>query len=449
MKVLLTTHQFFPEFCAGTEVLTLSVARELIARGHDVRILTGYPSDLALSDASRADEYVFDGIHIHRFHHGYMPMGGQRSKIEIGFDNQLAADYFSRVLASFCPDVVHFFHFNRLGTGMIGRATGSGIPAFFTPTDFWAVCPTGQLLYGDGTPCPGPSAGAGNCILHFAGHVLGQRVGASVWRLPGWAGRALSRAGRTWPLSRLGYAREVRAIADRLRLNIQRLNQLDAVVAPNKEVERLMVRYGVRSDRLAVVPYGVDVVDRGHCRDTWSPQLPLRIGFIGTLGYHKGCHVLLEAFRAIPPGQATLRIYGGEADFPEYVAKLRKMADGVSGVEFCGTFPNSAIGSIFDNLDVLVVPSVWNENTPLVVYSAQASRCPIIGSDVPGIAAAVRNGVDGILFEPGNALALTGVIGRLAQEPSVLARLSAAGTAPRSVATYVDDLMGLWARRHR
>jgi glycosyltransferase involved in cell wall biosynthesis len=278
---------------------------------------------------------------------------------------------------------------------------------------------------------------------------LGQRVGASVWRLPGWVGEGLSRAARTWPLSRLGYAREVRAMADRLRLNIQRLNQLDTVVAPNKEVESLMVRYGVRPDRVAVVPYGVDVVHRGHCRDTWSPQLPLRIGFIGTLGYHKGCHVLLEAFRAIPAGQATLKIFGGESDFSEYVTKLRKTAENVVGVEFCGTFPNSSIVSILDNLDVLVVPSVWNENTPLVVYAAQAARCPVIGSDVPGISAAVRDGIDGILFEPGSAAALVDVIERVVRDPGVLARLSAASTAPKSVATYVDELIDIWDRRRK
>ena len=49
MKVLLTVHQFFPEFSAGTEVLTLSVARVLKALGHEVRVFTGYPATEALA----------------------------------------------------------------------------------------------------------------------------------------------------------------------------------------------------------------------------------------------------------------------------------------------------------------------------------------------------------------------------------------------------------------
>ncbi len=43
MKILLTAHQFLPEFSSGTEVLTYEVATELIRLGHEVRVLTGWP----------------------------------------------------------------------------------------------------------------------------------------------------------------------------------------------------------------------------------------------------------------------------------------------------------------------------------------------------------------------------------------------------------------------
>ena len=85
MRILLTTHQFFPQFAAGTEILTYSVARELIKRGHVVRVLAGYPSSANLADEDRFDEYDFEGIHVYRFHHAYTPMGGQASLIEVGY----------------------------------------------------------------------------------------------------------------------------------------------------------------------------------------------------------------------------------------------------------------------------------------------------------------------------------------------------------------------------
>lgn len=70
MRVLLTVHQFFPDYSAGTEVLTLSVARELKSRGHEVRVFTGYPESEALADQERFDQYQYDSILIDRFRHG-------------------------------------------------------------------------------------------------------------------------------------------------------------------------------------------------------------------------------------------------------------------------------------------------------------------------------------------------------------------------------------------
>jgi glycosyltransferase involved in cell wall biosynthesis len=444
VKILLTTHQFFPEFSAGTEVLTRSVALELIRRGHEVRVLTGYPADQDMTDDARTDEYFFEGIRIHRFHHSYTPMGGQTSKIEIGFNNYLAAEYFGRVIDTFHPDLVHSFHFNRLGTGLIERAFEVGIPMWFTPTDFWTICPTGQLLYGDGSACPGPSSEAGNCVVHFAGNTFGGHLGKWIWRLPTAAGDILVGLAHTDLCSDFGYAQEVRAMSKRLDLNVRRLNQLSGIIAPNKMIEALMLRYGVRSDRLMVAAYGVDVVDYGGGSKRTLRPGPLRIGFIGTLTYHKGCRILLEAFGTLPPGRATLKIFGREGDFPDYSAMLHRLSDGKEGIEFCGTFPIEAINRVLDQLDVLVVPSVWNENTPLVVYSAQASRCPIVASNVPGIAAAVRDKVDGILFEPGSVQALAAELLRLVSDPSILVDLSTACRPPKSIARYVDELISIW-----
>jgi len=147
MRILLTVHQFFPQFATGTEVLTCSVALELIARGHEVHVLTGYPDDNDMQDEERFDEYDYKGIHVYRFHHAFIPMADHSSMVELTYDNRLATAYFARIVERFKPDVVHFFHLSRLGTGLIAHAAQARIPAFMTPTDFWAVCITGQLVF--------------------------------------------------------------------------------------------------------------------------------------------------------------------------------------------------------------------------------------------------------------------------------------------------------------
>jgi glycosyltransferase involved in cell wall biosynthesis len=451
MKVLLTVHQFFPDFSAGTEVLALSVARELVSRGNDVRVLCGFPSQRgAMPDEERFDEYEFDGIHVYRFHHAYVPMGGQTSKIAIGFDNDLAADYFSRILTGFRPDIVHFFHLNRLGTGLVDRAVGAGVPAFFTPTDFWTICPTGQLLYCNREACGGPAPRAGNCVQHFAWNELGGRAGQLLARLPKWMGEVAVMAAKIGPVSKHPLAEEVRVMSGRLGLNVDRLNRLNRIVAPNRMMEALLVAHGINRDAIVVAPYGVDTGNEtlGQARIP-SREGKLRIGFIGSLVEHKGCHVLLSAFSRLPAGVASLQIYGRETDSPPYAARLRSLANDCVDVEFRGVFPNARIEEVMGGMDVLVIPSVWNENTPLVLYSARAVRCPVLVSDVPGMAEVIRDGIDGVLFRPGCVDGLSAQILRLANDRDLLIRMSDAAVPPKSVSEYVDELMVIWQDQPR
>lgn len=447
MRFLLTTHQFFPDFESGTEVLTLSVARELRTRGHEVEILTGYPTGIDLADDQRFDEYDFDGFHIHRFHHGYVPMGGQTSKLEIDYDNTLAAGYFTKLLKAFHPDIIHFFHFNRLGTGLIPAAAGAGVPAFFTPTDFWSVCATGQLVLRGGVQCSGPTRSAGNCVVHLASERVSGKRRALVSRTPTVVGDLLAKATRSGYLFPYPFADEIQAMSRRLEVNVARLNQLSGIIVPTKMMEQLLLRHGVDRIRISRLSYGIETVQRSSRAIETAPSIALRIGFIGTLAPHKGCHILLEAYRLLPSGTALVKIYGRESDRPGYVARLREMASGDPAIRFCGAFPNSQIGEVLSDLDILVVPSVWNENTPLVVYSAQAAGCPVVGSNVPGIAESVRDGLDGFLFDPGSSASLAKLIRQLIVSPDRLKEMRANARQPKSISAYVDELLAIWMHK--
>lgn len=444
MRILLTVHQFFPQFSFGTEVLTRSVARELIARGHEVHVLTGHPADKDMLDEERFDEYDFEGIHVYRFHHDYSPLAGQTSKLELDYDNRTAASYFARILAEFKPDVVHFFHLSRLGTGLIELAVQARVPAFITPTDFWAICPTGVLVLCDGSICRGPSAYAGNCVKHFAQII--QPVGGGIaakWLPTAWADQ-LVRLTQAGALPSYPHRPEVQAISSRLSTNIARLNQLRGILSPNRLMTELLVRHGVSPQLITQSTFGIDVTENEPNFSRPPPRQPFRIGFVGSLVQHKGCHILIDAFKTLPAGRATLKIYGDMQGFPEYSAKLKLLAGDHSAIEFCGVFPNSKISEVMADLDALVVPSLWFENTPLVVYSAQASFCPVVASDFPGLSEVIRNEVNGLLFEAGNMAALATQLSRLIDEPGLAVRLSANAQRPKSIAIYVDELLSVW-----
>lgn len=444
MNILLTTHQFFPQYAAGTEILTCSVAKELIRRGHVVHVYAGHPSQVDLKEDDRFDEYDFEGIHVYRFHHAHTPMAGQLSLIELGYDNQLAAHFFEKILIKFKPDLVHFFHLNRLGTGLIEKTVCANIAAFLTPTDFWVICPTGQLMFDDGSLCAGPNLHAGNCVKHLAQHKTNGLARSMIKLLPTIAVDSIVRLTRAGILSKYPYQREVNAVGTRLIKNIARLNQLRKIVSPNSFMTSKLLQYGVLPNLIVESAFGVDTSEVVTVNLHQFTRKPFRIGFIGSIANHKGCHVLIEAFKNLPNGQALLKIYGNMDELPDYAYQLRKLSDSHHGIEFCGTFHNSEISEVLASFDVLVVPSLWYENTPLVLYSAQAARCPVIASNLPGISEVIRDQVNGLLFEVGNVSALTKQLSRLIEDPKLLGEFSANCKQPKSIAAYVDELLSIW-----
>lgn len=444
MKVLLTVHQFFPQYASGTEVLTCSVASELIARGHEVRVLTAHPTEQEMLDEERFDEYQYEGIPVYRFYHSYAPMGGQQSMVELSFDNQLAANHFKLILGTFKPDVVHFFHLNRLGTGLIEHAVRAGIQAYMTPTDFWAICPTGQLVLGDGKLCSGPNYYAGNCVKHFAESTQKGIIGRVAQWLPTVFADLLVRLTQAEAMPPYPMRIEVKAIGSRLTKNVTRLNHLNKIISSNGFMTGKLVQYGVLPHLIVQSSFGIDLPKGETVASRQFSRQPFRVGYIGTLAPHKGCHILVEAIKTLSLDTAILKIYGNTEDFPEYSNELKLLAVHQNNIEFCGVFHNSKINEVLADLDVLVVPSLWFENTPLVLYSAQAARCPVVASDFPGISEVIQDQVNGLLFEPGNWESLAKKLSRLINEFGLAERLSASAQQPKSTAKYVDELLSIW-----
>lgn len=447
LKILLTVHQFFPEYFAGTEVLTLSVAKNLLRRGHEVCVYTGYPTKETLPDWKRFDAYEIEGIPVRRFHHCFVPMGDQQVLSELEYDNHLSAGYFSALIDEIAPDVLHFFHFSRLSSSVVDVARQKQIPAYYTPTDFWAVCPTCQLLLGDGQICPGPSRHAGNCIKHVAALTRWKNRAGLVEHLPTLAADAIAWLAKSPVPGRLPFRDDIAVLSRRMPVNIMRLNALNGIISPTRLMTEVLTRNGVDARLIRQSAYGIDIAGfDGATPREYDGRRPLALAYIGTLAQHKGCHVLIEAFRQLSAERIKLRIYGNLNDFPDYASKLQRMSKDCANISFLGTFPNAEIAQVLSEIDALVVPSVWYENAPLVVYSALAAKCPVIVSDFPGMAEVVTHGVNGLTFAPRDAGALAQCLKRLCDEAGLLNRLSTNCAPPKSVDAYVDELLALYAQ---
>ena len=94
----------------------------------------------------------------------------------------------------------------------------------------------------------------------------------------------------------------------------------------------------------------------------------ITFGYIGSILEHKGLHVLVKAFSLLDAKNASLLIYGDTGANPLYTKLIKEISNEDKRIKFMGTFPNDQIMKIFKDIDVLVVPSIWYENTPLVIF---------------------------------------------------------------------------------
>src|SRR5262249_34067544 len=139
-----------------------------------------------------------------------------------------------------------------------------------------------------------------------------------------------------------------------------------------------LVRGGLDPARIEVLPVGIENADLlGLPPAESSGERPLRFGYFGVLAKHKGVHVLVEAFRRATM-HAQLRSAGSPTDRP-YVEHARQRAL-AAGAEWHGAYERAELPRLLSETDVVVVPSTWVENQPLVVREAFSARRPVIAS---------------------------------------------------------------------
>lgn len=439
MRIVLTTHVFLPDYSAGTEILTFNTARELQRRGHDVRICTGFPVGPGLSDAQRFDTYDYEGLQVHRYMHDAGPMGGQSNGAAAEYNNLFFADWFRGFLLEFKPDIAHFFHLGLLSASAVDVCHEQGIPMVMTATDFWLICPNNQLRLPDNSLCKGPDRDGVNCMKHAVWNNQPRPVARMFNRLPRKVVSTMIWGINRGAFSETWFAPMVQALYQRAGFLRERMNRLARVIVPTRLMEEMLVANGLGADKVVYSRFGIrPTAPEPHEPD---PADRLRIGFIGGLSEHKGAHLLISAARLLPDTVPfDLKIYGRVDLHPQYIEKLRRLADADQRIHFCGTFPNEQISKIFAKLDVLVVPSIWYENTPLVMYSAQAAGCPVIASNLGGMAEMIEHERNGLLFEAGDVAGLAAAIERLACDRPLLRRLAAHAIRPKSISDYVNEL---------
>ena len=171
---------------------------------------------------------------------------------------------------------------------------------------------------------------------------------------------------------------------------------------------------------------------------------PITLGFVGVIRPHKGPHVLLEALRNTKlPTRIWVQLYGDPGTDPAYSERLRELARGLD-VTFQGRFDEAEKPRIYNEMDALVVPSVWYENSPVTIHEAFAAGTPVIASELGGMGELVEYGKNGMLFEAGNAMELARCIERFAGDGGLRERLKRGIPSVKNMEIHAEEMMGLY-----
>ena len=446
MRILLTTHAFLPRSVAGVEVYTLRLASALRGLGHEVRVLT------AVHDLASAP---------HSVRHSQL---GSIEVIEIvnaHLEGTLEASYrvpaidraIEGVIEDFRPECVHAQHLLNLSTGLVPAAHRLGACVVLTLHDYWLSCPRdGLRMQADGTLCT--TVDHDVCAACMAGSAylvpplqrsasgwaralgLGQALHAVHRRVPRLTTALTRLMRRAAPVRSRDLAQALDARAEHLRRTVA---DLDAVIAPTRFVRDRAAEWGVPPEKLHRMTLGAIV---GPTRS--RPAGPRRrLAYVGALSAHKGVHVLLEALRPLSRADWTLDIFGNPGVDPEYVARLRRMANDDARIRFRGLVAADGPDPIWPSVDLLVVPSLWWENSPLVALEALAAGVPVVASRTGGVPEIVPEAA-GALVPPADVAALRTTLARvldgdlLAGALGPLALKTAVDGARELVAFYAD-----------
>jgi glycosyltransferase involved in cell wall biosynthesis len=296
---------------------------------------------------------------------------------------------FIRYVADVKPDVVHFHHFLGLGVECVHaiRKHFPGLPIVVTLHEYLSICHHhGQMVKTTrGTLCQRSSpADCAMCFPHIgAGEFMKRELFLKTF-----------------------------------------FDQVDHFISPSQFLIERFVDWGLPREKCTML-------ENGLVLDELAPSRPLpkggrrnRFAYFGQITRFKGVHILLDAITRVPDevwGDASVSFFGGNLEFQpqdfqdEFKALMERAG---RRARFYGPYRSPEMPLLMKDIDTVVVPSVWWENSPIVIQEAFAHGRPLISSNIGGMAEKIRNGVDGLHFRVGSPEDLADRMTEILREPA-------------------------------
>lgn len=436
MKIVIAVHHFPPTFKGGAEWRAHRTATWLRKQGHDAKVIcVDSIQDTQTTNLRWVDD-EFDSLPVRRL---FLNLSNAPDLARWEYDNPWIEQHLSQYLAEEKPDIFHLISGYLMTGAAIKAAKKQGLPIVLTLTDFWFLCRRHTLYRTSGQICYENSAlDCVRCALEEQ-----RRFRWPTQQIPALTNLFWQAVQPLPPV-----ALQIATVDNRVAALRAALAEVDVTICPSNFLKQTYLDKGFQARRMYFLRQGLV-----HIPQQPSLKLPseqLRIGYIGQIAPHKGVHVLIDAFLQLGSAsqQARLKLYGDVNQFPGFYRDLQRKAskDHQAGrqIQFMGAFSNQQISQVYEEIDVLVVPSIWYENSPNVILEAFAHQTPVITSNLGGMAELVTDQETGLLFTVNDAADLAKKLKMVLDHPEMLSNLRENIQPPVTLETEMAQLAQIY-----
>ncbi|OOB84509.1 hypothetical protein BZY71_24405, partial [Leclercia adecarboxylata] len=195
---------------------------------------------------------------------------------------------------------------------------------------------------------------------------------------------------------------------------------VDQFVSPSEFLRQRYIDWGLAPEKIVVI-------ENGQADESPLPPRPLgenetrnRFGFFGQINPFKGLDVLLEALTLMPKSERkkiVLEVHGANLEhqsleFQQKIEELRAPLIKQGVVQWVGPYQPHELRSRMSGIDWVIVPSIWWENSPMVIQEAKVCGRPLLVSNIGGMAEKIDHNINGISVSAGNRIEWRNVFAR-------------------------------------
>jgi glycosyltransferase involved in cell wall biosynthesis len=345
-----------------------------------------------------------------------LELGTRRPGLDL--DEPVTEASFRSVLDSFRPDVVHFQELLCLPSSLIDLAAHAGVPTVMTLQDYGPLCSTLRLFDAGGGLCTRLDVGE-DCARRNAAAPATRRAFVEDtlrFEIPRWRRRfrahrwprrydRLAERVSEWSLRRVDAEPRPRedptpaAFQRRRDVNVERLGRVGRLVAQSPRVAEIYRERGVSPARMSTFPFTLAHIEHLEPRPMRAPPDPIAFATLGGCAARtKGAHLIVEALAALRAagleGRFRLLVFGGVGE------DVRPALEADPNVELRGTYAPAELDGLLDEVDVGIMPSIWEEAFAYTGLEMIAKGIPLIANPLGGMVEYAREGETAWLNRP-------------------------------------------------